>query len=131
MTATTRHPQRLSNLGAEIISTNDLPSHVRKGMLVLHSIPPGPPGLLDSLKDKAARVVYLSSTSVYGSASLVNEVTPVDATSERARERLEVELNIAEGPWSSLILRPAAIYGRDAEFTNPLSMARTVSATVL
>jgi nucleoside-diphosphate-sugar epimerase len=112
VTATTRHPQRLANLGAEIISTNDLPSHVRKGMLVLHSIPPdGPAGLLNSLKNNAARVVYLSSTSVYGGASLVNEVTPADATSERARVRLEVERSIAEGPWSSLILRPAAIYG--------------------
>lgn len=112
VTATTRHPRRLANLGAEIISTNDLPSHVRKGMLVLHSIPPdGPAGLLDSLKNNAARVVYLSSTSVYGGASLVNEVTAADATSERARARLEIERSIAEGPWSSLILRPAAIYG--------------------
>jgi len=40
VTATTRHPQRLAGLGAEIISTADLPKHVRPGMLVLHSIPP-------------------------------------------------------------------------------------------
>lgn len=112
VTATTRHPQRLSGLNAEVISTNDLPTHVRKGMLVLHSIPPdGPPDLLEPLKNKAARVVYLSSTSVYGGASLVNELTPVDAASEHARARLEAERSIADGPWSSLILRPAAIYG--------------------
>jgi len=40
-----------------------------------------------------------------------NESTPVDDDTERARARLEAERAIAEGPWSALILRPAAIYG--------------------
>jgi len=112
VTATTRNPQRLAGLGAEIIDAGDLPKHVRPGMLVLHSIPPdGPAGLLDPLRNKARRVVYLSSTAVYGAARVVNETTPVDASTERARARLEAEQAIAKGPWSSLILRPAAIYG--------------------
>jgi nucleoside-diphosphate-sugar epimerase len=81
-------------------------------MLVLHSIPPDAPAdLLDPLRDKARRVVYLSSTAVYGAASVVDETTPVDARTERARARVEAERAIAEGPWSALILRPAAIYG--------------------
>lgn len=112
VTATTRNPQRLGGLGAEIIGTSDLPKHVRPGMLVLHSIPPGgPAGLLDPLKNQARRLVYLSSTAVYGAASLVNESTAVDESTERARARMEAERAIAAGPWSSLILRPAAIYG--------------------
>ena len=112
VTATTRNPQRLAGLGAEIISTGDLRKHVRPGMLVLHSIPPdGPADLLDPLRNKARRLVYLSSTAVYGVASIVNESTPVDEATERARARLEAERAIAEGPWSALILRPAAIYG--------------------
>jgi nucleoside-diphosphate-sugar epimerase len=112
VTATTRNPQRLAGLGAEIINTADLRKHVRPGMLALHSIPPdGPPGLLDPLRNTAQRLVYLSSTSVYGAASIVNESTPVEASSERARARLEAERAVAAGPWSSLILRPAAIYG--------------------
>ena len=112
VTATTRNPQRLAGLGAEIIGAGDLPKHARPGMLVLHSIPPdGPPGLLDPLRTTARRLVYLSSTAVYGAASIVNESTPVDEGTKRARTRLEVEWAIAEGPWSSLILRPAAIYG--------------------
>jgi nucleoside-diphosphate-sugar epimerase len=112
VTATTRNPQRLTGLGAEIVSTGDLPKHVRPGMLVLHSIPPdGPAGLLDPLRNKARRLVYLSSTAVYGAASIVNESTPVDEGTERARARLGVERTVAEGPWSALILRPAAIYG--------------------
>jgi len=112
VTATTRNALRLVGLGAEIIRTNELAACVRPGMLVLHSIPPdGPAGLLDPLRDKAARVVYLSSTTVYGAASRVDEVTEVDPSTERARARLEAERGVAEGPWSSLILRPAAIYG--------------------
>ena len=112
VTATTRHPQRLAGLGAEMINAGDLSQHVRPGMLVLHSIPPdGPAGLLDPLRNQARRLVYLSSTAVYGAASIVNESTPVDGGTERARARLEAERAIAEGPWSALILRPAAIYG--------------------
>jgi nucleoside-diphosphate-sugar epimerase len=112
VTATTRNPSRLAGVGAEIIATCDFAKCMRPGMLVLHSIPPdGPAGLLDPLRDKAARVVYLSSTAVYGAASQVDEATAVDPSTARARARLEAEHAIAEGPWSSLILRPAAIYG--------------------
>jgi nucleoside-diphosphate-sugar epimerase len=112
VTATTRNPERLAGLGAEIITTGDLPKYVRPGMLVLHSIPPeGPTGLLDPLRNMARRVVYLSSTAVYGAASIVNERTPVDDSTKRARARLQAERAISDGPWSSLILRPPAIYG--------------------
>ena len=112
VTATTRHPQRLAGLGAEIISLRDVPSHIRRGTLVLHSIPPdGPQDLLDLLGGAPVRVVYFSSTGVYGAANFVDENTSVDLSSERARLRVEAEQSIAARSWSSLILRPAAIYG--------------------
>ena len=112
VTATTRHPLGLSGLDAEVISTGELGSHVRPGMLVLHSIPPdGPADLLEPLRSMARRMVYLSSTAVYGAAGVVDEHTPVDGSTERARERLDAERAVAQGPWSTLILRPAAIYG--------------------
>ena len=112
VTATTRHADRLANLGAEIISTEALSSHLTPEMLVLHSIPPGgPEEVLASLHGHAARVVYLSSTAVYGGATLVDEMTSIDVSDERAQARLYAESAIAAGPWSSLILRPAAIYG--------------------
>ena len=112
VTVTTRNPQRLSLPGAAIVSTYDFAAQVRPGMLVLHSIPPdGPADLLDPLRHKARRVVYLSSTAVYGAATVVGETTPGDSGTERARKRLEAEQTVTQGPWSSLILRPAAIYG--------------------
>lgn len=112
ITATTRDPQRLAGLGCSVITIDELHKNLHPGMLVLHAIPPdGPANLLDTLRGFAARMVYLSSTAVYGSATLVNENTAVDPSTEAARVRLNAEKSIAEGPWSSLILRPAAIYG--------------------
>jgi nucleoside-diphosphate-sugar epimerase len=112
VTVTTRDPEAFPDLGVHVISTSDLAANVRPGMLVLHSIPPdGPPDLLNSLEPFATRIVYLSSTAVYGYTTVVNEFTPADPSTERAQVRLEAERLIAEGPWSSLILRPAAIYG--------------------
>jgi nucleoside-diphosphate-sugar epimerase len=112
VTITTRDPSRVPISGAEVIRLEDVPSHIVPGALVLHSIPPnGPSGVLDLLGDAPARIVYLSSTGVYGASSSVDERTPVDLRTERARARVEAERDIAGRPWSSLILRPAAIYG--------------------
>lgn len=115
VTATTRNPARLTSLtqlGADVITLDDFAAHVRPGILVLHSIPPPEPAdLLDALGAAPARVVYLSTTAVYGNATQVDAATPVDPNSDRARPRLAAEQRVAAGPWSSLILRPAAIYG--------------------
>jgi nucleoside-diphosphate-sugar epimerase len=59
------------------------------------------------------RVVYISSTGVYGSRIDINEDTPADPNDDLGRLRLEEERWIASGPWTSLILRSAAIYGPD------------------
>ena len=110
--ATSRDPARLSGLGVEAVRLDTLHVRLNPGTLVLHSIPPaGAPELLRLLGDRAARLVYLSSTAVYGSAAVVDANTPVDPASDRARERLDAEQHAAAGPWSTLILRPAAIYG--------------------
>ena len=115
VTATTRTPARLASLaqlGASVITLDDLAANLHPGVLVLHSIPPtGPADLLDALGAAPARVVYLSTTAVYGNATHVDATTPVDPHSDRARPRLAAEQRVAAGPWSSLILRPAAIYG--------------------
>jgi nucleoside-diphosphate-sugar epimerase len=112
VTATTRDPARLADLGVEMIDVRDLRGRAPAGVLVVHSIPPdGPPGLLDALGDAPARVVYISSTAVYGEARFADESTPVDGRTDRAAMRLAIERSVAAGPWQSLILRSAAIYG--------------------
>jgi len=114
VTVTTRTPARLASLaqaGARVIMLDHLPTHLQAGVRVLHSLPPTAPDPLAALGTAPARVVYLSTTAVYGSATQVDSSTPVDKQSGRARPRLAVERSIAAGPWSSLILRPAAIYG--------------------
>jgi nucleoside-diphosphate-sugar epimerase len=112
VTATTRNPGNLSGLPVDFITVEQIGSHLRSGMRVLYSIPPeGPVGLVDVLRGSASRVVYLSSTAVYGAARVVDENTVAEPDEERGRIRLAQEQWIAAGPWSSLILRPAAIYG--------------------
>jgi nucleoside-diphosphate-sugar epimerase len=115
VTATTRTPARLvslTQLGADVITLDGLAAHLHPGALVLHSIPtPEPVDLLETLGAAPARVVYLSTTAVYGGTTHVDATTPVDPHSDRARPRLEAEQRVAAGPWSCLILRPAAIYG--------------------
>ena len=89
---------------------------------VLYSIP-----LLKSAKDRDGwmasapllapalrnvdRVVYLSTTGVYGASPVVDEATPPAPRALREELRLQEEETLRSGPWSTLVLRPAAIYG--------------------
>lgn len=83
--------------------------------MVLHSVPSlaggGDRKLLEGLRGKAARVVYLSTTGVYGDQERVDETTPVGPRNERERARVATEEAVQAGDWETLILRPAAIYG--------------------
>lgn len=85
------------------------------GCLALHSIPTLAGGcdaaIVPALAARAARLVYLSTTGVYGAATHVDESTPPQARSPRERLRLETEDAVRSAPCPSLILRPAAIYG--------------------
>ena len=96
-------------------SHSQLLALLKPGCIVLHSIPTLERAcdrtLVKALRDFPSRVVYLSTTGVYGAAECVDESTPVQPCNSRQRARLETELAVAAGPWSSLILRPAAIYG--------------------
>ena len=100
--------------GASVTTTNSTTERfeVPRGALVLHSVPPeGSRGLVEKLGDAPACVVYLSTTGVYGAARFVDESTAAVPETEQHLLRLEEERRVAAGPWSSLILRPAAIYG--------------------
>lgn len=96
-------------------STAQLFQRAPQGCLVLHSIPSlrenADAHLLNALEAKAQRVVYLSTTGVYGSAEHVDEHTPIAPRNPREQARADTEAAVQRGPWQSLILRPAAIYG--------------------
>ena len=115
--ATTRDPASLADLsrdGAAVLSfdsTRPGVIDIPYGALVLHSIPEHTPHIFPSLTRQPARIVYLSTTGVYGPLRDVDEHTPPDPRTESARRRLEAEEAVRTGPWSSLVLRPAAIYG--------------------
>jgi nucleoside-diphosphate-sugar epimerase len=87
-----------------------------RNAIVAHSIPPLPVAENTMLRETIlklapARVVYVSSTGVYGERTDVDWESPAVPNDDRGRARLEEERWIASGPWSSLILRSAAIYG--------------------
>ena len=86
-----------------------------EGCVVLHSVPSlvsaADARLLTALEGRASRVVYLSTTGVYGGAEEVDETTPAMPRTPREQGRVDTENAVSGGPWESLILRPAAIYG--------------------
>jgi nucleoside-diphosphate-sugar epimerase len=127
--ATSRHPERLALPGVRSLRLDvDDPATlvctgaaVPEGIRVLHSVPlvAGEAGgwedptarLLDALGRKPARVVYLSTTGVYGAQAHVDELSLPAPRTPREQLRVEAERAVQAGPWTSMILRPAAIYG--------------------
>jgi nucleoside-diphosphate-sugar epimerase len=93
-------------------SLADIPKRAR----ILHTVPPLDPPENEVLRQRLAslaplRVVYISSTGVYGAQTSVDSGSIPAPEDERAERRLAEEQWVATGPWSSLILRSAAIYG--------------------
>lgn len=90
--------------------------------------------VLRALEGHAARVVQLSSTAVYGRAVRVDEATPATPATARGELYLEAERAVCRGPWSSLVLRAAAIYGEGrgllAEGGPRFTHARSLDAVV-
>ncbi len=92
------------------------PALYPRNATLLHSIPPLPSQENDALRHLIAqiaprRVVYISATSVYGDQLDVSEASAVAPAEPRGLARVEEERWIAAHAWSTLILRPAAIYG--------------------
>lgn len=144
--ATTRRPEALP-AGVRPIewdaaspdAAEGLRRNARPGVTVLWSLPTlrtddgldeTAPRLLPALAGLAARVVYLSTTGVYGPAHQVDETTAVDPRTERQHLRVAAETAVLQGPWSSLVLRPAAIYGpgRGVQVAIPAGKYKLVGA---
>ncbi|MCY1032613.1 NAD-dependent epimerase/dehydratase family protein [Corallococcus sp. BB11-1] len=114
--ATTRDAARravLEGAGVRVLSLDEALARAG-GAHVVDSVPPEA-GLDARFADvlsraRPSRLVYLSSTGVYGSArGPVDEATPVDTTSSNARARLEAEAHFL--PLGASVMRVAGIYG--------------------
>lgn len=129
--ATTRSPNELAELaeaGASVhrLDVNEpatlraLRDVIAPGVRVLHSVPvigrgedawDPTPRLLDAVGELPARMVYISTTGVYGPAVDIDETTSVQPLSHYRQCRVDAENAVLDGPWSALVLRPPAIYG--------------------
>ncbi|MCY1014435.1 GNAT family N-acetyltransferase [Pyxidicoccus sp. MSG2] len=105
--------EALERAGARVTSLEDALSRT-DGARVVTSVPPDA-GLDSRIAEALARhppsrLVYLSSTGVYGGArGLVDEDTPVEPTSPTARGRIEAESRFLS--LGAVVLRIAGIYG--------------------
>jgi nucleoside-diphosphate-sugar epimerase len=69
------------------------------------------PAPIGGLGERPSRVVLISTTGVYGDQTDVDEHSAPAPVTERQHRRRRMEEEVEAGPWPSLILRPAAIYG--------------------
>lgn len=119
ITASTRNPNRIFELADLKIEpfimplpSAELVQSLAHGADVLVSFPPD--GKTDAILapacSKARRIIYISTTGVYGKTSgRIDESTPADQVDERMRPRLE-----AESIWKeqdAIVLRVPGIYG--------------------
>jgi nucleoside-diphosphate-sugar epimerase len=106
----------LSKRGITPICTNRSTSleqaagSITRETIVLHSVPVPIAASLFPQRPPA-RIVYLSTTGVYGATPFVDEHTETAPRTTRELARIAEERVVSSGPWTSLILRPAAIYG--------------------
>jgi uncharacterized protein YbjT (DUF2867 family) len=105
---------RLQTAGVAVMSLEQpkLPVNAR----IVYSIPPLSVSEAQPIRrciDQLAprRLIYISSTSIYGNLSEVDENSPINVGTIRGRARGDEETHFRGRPWSTLILRPAAIYG--------------------
>lgn len=121
VTATSRDPGRLRALAGQgvrvvrfEVGRGGLPD--ARDAVVLLSVPTlaggdPTPRLVEQLGRAPRRVVYLSTTGVYGNIERVDASTPAAPATQRQRLRVRAEQAVLRGPWPALALRPAAIYG--------------------
>ena len=117
--ATVREPERLRVTGVRVIrmvceeeaTVEGLRAELEPGCRVLYSIPLGMERLASTLRGVASRVVYLSTTGVYGAQKVVNEETAPEPRTPRELRRAAQERAAMDGEWSWMVLRAAAIYG--------------------
>ena len=137
VTATSREPSRRRSSTLDLIDFADAAQAIAQATHIVATAPPGETGdpVLARYQDELARadalrwIGYLSTTGVYGdrAGALVDETTPPDPTSTRARRRIA-----AEAAWSSLatpkravdLIRLAGIYGPGRSVLDDVAQGR-------
>ena len=116
--AMVRNPARFRPFAAEGVQLCALaPQGIPPHAVLVHSVPPVPEPDNSAIRSLICeigprRVLYISSTGVYGEQTQVSETTPPASADEKGRLRLDDEEWLTKGqPWSSLVLRSSAIYG--------------------
>jgi nucleoside-diphosphate-sugar epimerase len=115
--AAVRKAERFADLAERGLMLRGLvPEGLPQDAVLVHTVPPLPAAegarirsLIEAISPQ--RVVYISSTGVYGDQSDVDENTAPRGSDEKARQRIEDERWLRSGGWETLIVRPAAIYG--------------------
>jgi nucleoside-diphosphate-sugar epimerase len=84
--------------------------------------PPSPDGAGDrrtrrlraALREPPSRLVYVSTTGVYGDhgGAHIDETARTQPATDRALRRLDAERQLRAPPWSAVVLRVPGIYGR-------------------
>lgn len=92
------------------------PEGFPRGAVLIHSIPPVEEPDRSAIQEfiravAPARILYISSTGVYGAQTNVNETTIAAPDDEKGRARLADEEWLVATGIPTLILRSAAIYG--------------------
>ena len=115
--AAVRRPERFTELAARGALINPLVTEgLPKGAVLIHSVPPlAEPemsGIRSLIREIApGRILYISSTSVYGSQFEVSAASPAMPNDEKGQARVDEERWMAATGAECLILRSAAIYG--------------------
>jgi len=114
VSALVRNPDRFAELAA--LGVGFSPDQLPKDAVLVHSVPPlADPersALRASIRDLSPRrVLYISSTGVYGAQTHVSEETPPAPNDDKGCARIDEEEWLSRLPSSVLILRSAAIYG--------------------
>ena len=152
VTATSRSPENLAPLeaaGARLVRFDAARDRrieaAAEGASVLLSVPTlkldgqllePTPSLVAALHGQPRHLTYLSTTGVYGATRKVDERTPASPQTERQKLRASAEDAVQSHGCSTLVLRPAAIYGpgrgvhqamREGRFRLPRDPSRLVS----
>ncbi len=118
--AVVRNPSRYADLaaiGLTVLEYNaSAIDSVPAGGVVVHTVPPLPAEENDGIRIfiqgiRPGRVIYISSTGVYGRQSFVDCSSAMEPSEEKGIRRMEEELWLGAQPWATMVIRPAAIYG--------------------